>query len=167
MDVPSSKKRGRTTSISELPLKVPTVIIDSKNQLQDATTGPKHEAPPESTTQSYLHQATPQNLVVPSPGDIPSVVQGTDDIATTSAMPLHGNLLILEAHASSQPAPPDVTEELHGMENVLSSTVSTGTSVPSGEKGLLKGKAWFRFAFLPALTLRLRYFPRILSASPL
>ena len=160
MDVPSSEKRGQTTSISERPLKVPTVIIDDKNS---ATTSQKHEGPPESRTrtQSYLHQSTPQNLVVPSLGDIPSVVQGTDDIVTTSGTPLHGNVLIPEANVSSQRAPPDVTEEPQGTENDLS---STGTSVPSGEKGLLKGKAGFRFAFSPALTLRLRYFPRILSA---
>jgi len=161
VDVPSSEKRGRTTSISDQPPEVPTVIIDDKNQLQDATTGPKHEGPAESMTQSNLHQPTPQNLVVPSLGDIPGVVQGTDDIVTTSGTPLHGNVLIPEANASSQPAPPGVTEEPHGTENVLS---STGTSVPSGEKGLLKGKAWFHFAFPPALTLRLRYFPRILTA---
>ena len=158
MDVPSSEKRGRTTSISEQPLKVPTVIIDDKN---DATTSQKHEEPPDSRTQSHLHQSTPQNLVVPSIGDIPGVVQGTDDIVTTSGTPLHGNVLIPEANASGRQAPPDVTEEPHGTENVLS---STGTSVPSGEKGLLKGKFGFRFAFSLALTLRLRYFPRILSA---
>ena len=80
------------------------------------------------------------------------MVQGTDDTVTTSGTPLHNNVLILEAYASSQPATPEVTEEPHGMENVLSSTVFTGISVPSGEKGLLKGKAWFCFAFpLPSL----------------
>jgi len=141
VDVPSSETRGRTTSISERPLKVPTVIIDDKN---DATTSQKHEGPPEST-QSYLHQSTPQNLVVPSLGNIPSVVQGTDDVDIVTT-PLHGNVLIPEANAPSQQAPPDVTEEPQGTENVLSES-STGTSVPSGEKGLLKGKAGFRFAF--------------------
>ena len=89
------------------------------------------------------------------------MVQGTDD---TSGTPLHGNVLIPKSYAPSQPAPPDVTEEPHSMENVLSSTVFTDTSVPSGEKGLLKGKTCFLFVFQPALTLRLRYFPRILSA---
>jgi len=165
VDFPSSEKGGRTTSISERPLEVPTVIIDDKDQLQEATTGQKHEGPPESTTQSYLHQPTPQKPVVPSLGDIPSMVQGTGDTVTTSGTPLHGNVLIPEAYASSQPAPSGVTEEPHGIENALSTTVFAGTSAPSGEKGLLKGKACFIFAFPPALTLRLRYFPRILSAS--
>ena len=152
VNVPSSKKLGQTISISERPLEVPTVIIDDKNQLQDTTTGPMHEGPLEGTTQSNLHQPTPQtHLVVPSLGDIPSMVQG-DDTVTTSGTPLHDNVLILEANASSQPAPPEISEEPHSMENVVSSTVFDGTSVPSGEKGLLKGKAWFCFVLpLPSL----------------
>lgn len=108
-------------------------------------------------------------MLVPTLEDIPSMVQGTDDTATTSesGTPLHENVLIPEAYASSQPAPPDVTDEPYGTVNVLPSAVFTGTSVPSGETGLLEGKARFLFAFPPALTLQHRYFPRILSASPL
>jgi len=161
VDVPSSEKRGRTTSISKRP--------DDKMQLQDATTGQKREGPPERTSQSYLYQPTPQNLVVSSLGNIPNVVQGTDSTVTTSGTPtpLQSNVLIPEDYASSQPPPPYVSKETHGTENVLSSTVFTGTNVPSGEKSLLTGKGCFLFAFPPALTLRLRYFARILSGLPL
>jgi hypothetical protein len=53
-------------------------------------------------------------------------------------------------------APLEITGEPHA---ILSSAAPAGTREQSSQKGLLKGKTWFRFAFPPALTLRNRYFP--------
>jgi hypothetical protein len=60
---------------------------------------------------------------------------------------------IQEDTGSHQPTPPEITEEPHGIANILSSAVFTGTSKQSSQKGLLKGNTWFHFAFPPALTL--------------
>jgi hypothetical protein len=101
------------------------------------------------------------------------MVQETEDTSEHSSSPqagkpFHSNVWIPEDTASHQPTPPEITGEPHGIVNIPSSAVLTGTSEYSRRKDLLKGKAWFRFALPPAgLTLRLRYFPRILVASSL
>jgi hypothetical protein len=66
-------------------------------------------------------------------------------------LPPHGSVSIQEVTA-----PLEITGEPHG---ILSSAAPAGTREQSSQKGLLKGKTWFRFAFPPALILRIRYFP--------
>jgi hypothetical protein len=66
-------------------------------------------------------------------------------------VPPHGNVSIQE-----DTAPLEITGEPHG---ILSSAAPAGTREQSSRKGLLKGKILFCFAFPPALTLRIRYFP--------
>jgi hypothetical protein len=73
-------------------------------------------------------------------------------------LPPHGNVTIQEDTGSHRPTPPEITEEPHGVANILSSAVFTGISKQSSQKSLLKGNTWFRFAFPPALTLQNRYF---------
>jgi len=90
-----------------------------------------------------------------------SVVQGTEGTVATSELsptpgtPLHGNVSIPEDAAFHQPTQPEITGEPDSIANILSSAIYTGPSEQSSRKGLLKGKAWFRFALPPALTLRL------------
>jgi hypothetical protein len=54
-------------------------------------------------------------------------------------LPPYGNLSIQEDTGSHQPMPPEITEAPHGIANILSSAVFTGTSKQSSQKGLLKG----------------------------
>lgn len=85
----------------------------------------------------------------------------------TSGMPLHGNVSIPEDNVSHQPAPPNITGEPHGIAKILSSPVFTSSREQSSQIIVLKGKDWCHFALPPALTLLLRYFPRLFGASSL
>ncbi|KAF8810544.1 hypothetical protein BYT27DRAFT_7240700 [Phlegmacium glaucopus] len=154
------KNRVRTTSSFERLLKVPTAIIDDNNQLRGATTVSQHEGPSESTTQYTPHHQPPQNSIIPYLESMSSVIQGTEvttfERSSTPGTPLegsavstsehdlpyelppHGNVSIQEYTGSHQPTPPEITGEPHGIADILSSAVFTGTSEQSSRKGLLK-----------------------------
>jgi hypothetical protein len=130
------KNRVRTTSTSERPLKVPTEIV---NQLQGTATVsqpmPNIQGTEATTSERSLTPGTQleSSAVSISEHDLPYELP-------------HGNVSIQEDTGSHQPTPPEITEEPHGIANILSSAVFTGTSKQSNRKGLLKGITWFRFA---------------------
>jgi hypothetical protein len=164
------KNRLRTTTNSERPLTVSTESVDNNNQLQGATTISQHEGFSEAATQYTLHHQLHENPVI-------SYIESTSERSSTLGtklesspvsisehdlpyeLPPHGNVSIQEDTGSHQPTPPEITRESHDIANILSSAVFTGTSEQSSRKGLLKSKTFFRFAFAPTLTLRIRYFP--------
>jgi hypothetical protein len=156
----------RTTSSPERPLKAPTEIIDDSNQLQGAFTVSQHEGPSEIMSQYTLHHHPPQkgqNPITPYLESMPSIIQGTeitsfersstpgtqlersavsiseDDLSYE--LPPHGNVSVQEDTGSHQPTPLEIAGDPHGIANILSPAVSTGTGEQSRRKGLLKGKA--------------------------
>jgi hypothetical protein len=173
--------RVRTTSSPERPerpLNVPTEIIDDTNQLQGATTGSQHwhEGTSETTTQYTLHPGHQpfqkgQNPIIRGPEvtsfefsstpgkQLESSTVSISEHDLSYELPPHGNVSIQKDTRSHQPTPPEITGDPPDIANILSSAVLTGTSEQSSQKHLLKGKIWFCFAFSPALTLQIRYFP--------
>jgi hypothetical protein len=138
------KNRVRTTSTSERPLKVPTEIV---NQLQGTAT----VSQPMPNIQGTEATTSERSL---TPGTQPE----SSDVSISEhdlpyELPPHDNVSIQEDTGSHQPTPPETTEEPHGIANIHSSAVFTGTSEQLSRKGLLKGNTWFRFAFPLALTL--------------
>jgi hypothetical protein len=170
---PPPKDRVRTTSNSERPLKVPTEIVNDNNQLQGTAPVTQHEGPSDVTTQHTSHYHPTQNPIIPYLEPMPNI-QGTEETTSERSstpgtqlessavsitehdllhelVPPHGSVSTQEDTASLE-----ITGEPHG---ILSSAAPAGTREQSSRKGLLKGDTWSRFAFPPALTLRIRYFP--------
>jgi hypothetical protein len=172
-----SPPKDRTTSNSEQPLKVPTEIVNDNTQLQ-GTAFSQHEGPSDATTQHTSHHHPPKNPIIPYPETMPNV-QGTEETTSERSLTqlessavsfsehdLPHELVLLHGSVSTQEdtAPLEITGEPH---DILSSAAPADTREQSSRKGSLKGKTWFRFAFPPVLTLRIRYFPWMFIASPL
>jgi hypothetical protein len=173
VNVSPPKDRVRTTSNSERPLKVPTEIVNDNNQLQGTAPVSQHEGLSGATTQHTSHHHPPQNPIIPYLESMP-IIQGTEETtserSSTPGTQLESSAVSISEHdlphellppygsvsIQEVTAPLEITGEPHG---ILSSAAPAGTREQSSRKGLLKGKTWFRFAFPPALTLRIRYFP--------
>jgi len=119
----SSPKRQERTSSSERPLESPTAIIKEGTitTSEHSLHGTRLDGSAASISEHDLPKELPANINVSTPKD-----------------------------TASQPTPSQITGELQGDANIISSAVSTGTGEQSSRKCLLKGKSWLCVAFPPA-----------------
>jgi hypothetical protein len=137
VNVSPPKDRVRTTSSSERSLKVATEIVN------DNTQGTTTVSQPMPNIQGTEATTSERSLTPGMQLESSAVSMSEHDLPCE--LPPHGNVSIQEDTGSHQPTPPESTEEPHGIANILSSAVFTGTSKQSSRKGLLKGNTWFRF----------------------